>query len=259
VVESLFFDRLHLAPVFSWLVCDTDAVLHGQVWRLLTAGFLTDPHAIAPLLFTLVGLYFFSPDLESRWGTARFLRFLAWSTILGFALGVVVDRLAPASLVAVHPGEMFGAVSAIVATSIAWAQANAKAQVRLFLVFPVSGRAFFWITIGYCVVNVIWPGLPEGVVAPFGGVAAGMLLAGDPSPLRRAYLKAKLGYLRRRGAGSYTPTAHEIVFGRAAAKDAKDREKKARRAAGPALRVLQGGLDEDLAKRDVPKDKRYLN
>jgi membrane associated rhomboid family serine protease len=252
VVESLLFDQLGLARVFSWLVCDTNAVLHGQVWRLFTAGFLTDPHRIAPLLFTLVGLYFFSPDLESRWGTPRFLRFLAWSTIVGFSLGVLIDGLAPESLLLFHPGPMFGAVSAIVATSVAWARANANAQVRLFLVFPITGRAFLWITVLYCVANLVWPGLPEGVVAPFGGLAAGMLLSGDPSPLRRAYLKAKLRYLRR-NAGN-TPTAHEIVFGRPA-----ETKKKARRASGPALRVLPGGLDEDLSKRDPPKDKRYLN
>jgi len=248
VAESLAFESLK--GFFGWLVCDTDAVMHGQVWRLLTAGLLTDPQRIAPLLFTLVGLYFFSADLEARWGTPRFLRFLASSTVLGFAAAVVVDRVAPASVGAVHSGVMYGAMAAITASSIAWARANATAQVRLFFVLPITGRTFFWITIGYCVVNLIWPGLPEGVVAPFGGVAAGMLLAGDPSPLRRAYLKTKLAYLRRNA--GYTPTAHEIAFG-------KPPKKKPRRTDGPALRVLPGGLDEDLAKREPPKDKRYLN
>src|SRR5277367_2890351 len=69
VLESVAFDSL--SGFFAALTCNTSAVLHGQVWRLLTAGLLTDPHRIAPLLFTLVGLYFFSADLEARWGTPR--------------------------------------------------------------------------------------------------------------------------------------------------------------------------------------------
>jgi membrane associated rhomboid family serine protease len=248
VAESLAFDSL--GRFFAMLTCDPDAVVHGQVWRLLTAGLLTDPRRISPLLFTLIGVYFFSADLEARWGTPRFLRFLASSTALGFAAAVIVDRLAPASMAAVHSNEMYGAMAMITASSVAWARANATAQVRLFFVLPITGRTFFWITIGYCVVNAIWPGLSEGVVAPFGGVAAGMLLAGDPSPLRRAYLKTKLAYLRRNA--GYTPTAHEIAFG-------KPPKKKPRRTDGPVLRVLPGGLDEDLSKREPPKDKRYLN
>ncbi len=248
-VQSLAIPSL--APVFAWLTCDADKVMHGQVWRLLTAGLLTEPQRIAPLLFTLVGIYFFSADLETRWGTPRFLRFVAASVGIGFAAAVIVDRLAPESMLSLHFGEIYGATAVITASSVAWARANAKAQVRLFFVLPITGRAFFWLTIGYCVVNVIWPGLSEGAVAPFGGVAAGMLLAGDPSPLRRAYLKTKLAYLRRNARA--TPTAHEIAFGKPAPK------KKPRRADGPVLRVLPGGLDEDLAKREPPKDKRYLN
>lgn len=33
----------------------------------------------------------------------------------------------------------------------------------------------------------------------------------------------------------------------------------ARRKGGPPLRVVQGGLDDDLKNRKPPKDKRYLN
>src|SRR5258706_8371682 len=58
--------------VFGLLQCETDAVLRrGQVWRLLTAGLLTDPSSISHLLFTVIGLYFLSPDLERRWGSWR--------------------------------------------------------------------------------------------------------------------------------------------------------------------------------------------
>src|SRR5689334_3290883 len=60
--------------VFNLLVCSTDEVVHRWgVWRLLTGGLVTLPRgqAFSSLLFTLIGLYFFSPDLEKRWGPWR--------------------------------------------------------------------------------------------------------------------------------------------------------------------------------------------
>jgi len=114
----------------------------------------------------------------------------------------------------------------------------------------VSGRALFWVTVGYCVLGVIYPpaSLPEGMVAPFGGVLTGVLLSGDPSPLRRAYLRVKLALLR--GRGGRVPTAHEIAFG----------TKPPRHGRRPPLRVVQGGQGGSSGDGDdPPKDKRYLN
>jgi hypothetical protein len=38
-----------------------------------------------------------------------------------------------------------------------------------------------------------------------------------------------------------------------------DRPRAPKRKGGPPLRVVQGGLDDDLKNRKPPKDKRYLN
>jgi membrane associated rhomboid family serine protease len=242
IVSAILSNIGGVAAAFYALACASDPVLHGQVWRLLTAGILTAPDSFQHLLFTLIGLYFLSPDLETRWGTGRFLRFLAWSTIFGFVLAIAVDVVAPPSIAMFHPKMMFGAGAAISATAIAWAQANARAQVRLFFFLPMSGKALFWVTIAFCMVGLIYGGSTEGVIAPFGGVIVALVLAGEPSPLRSLYLRMKLMFLRR-GMGS-VPTAHEIATG------------KTRRGRGnrPPLRVVQGGQSDD-----PPKDKRYLN
>jgi membrane associated rhomboid family serine protease len=250
IVGAILFNLGGVAAAFFALTCDTSSVLHLQLWRLLTAGILTSPDSFQHLLFTLIGLYFLSPDLEKRWGTGRFVRFLAWSTILGFALAIGVDLVAPASMTMFHPKLMFGAGAAIAATAVAWAQANAHAQVRLFFFLPMSGRALFWVTIGFCVIGIIYGGSTEGVVAPFGGVLAALALAGEPSPFRTAYLRLKLMVLRRRVGGS-VPTARDIAFGGA--------PKKRPRGDRPPLRVVQGGQSDDSDRRDPPKDKRYLN
>ena len=243
VLEAILINWVGSTKAFEVLVCSPADVLHGQVWRLLTAGFLTEPEHYGHLVFTLIGLYFLSTDLEKRWGAGRFLRFLAAAIVFGFALSVVFYAVAPASLGALHLPMMLGANAAITATAVAWSRMNARSQVLLMFVLPVSGRALFWITLGYCVLGVIYPpaSLPEGMVAPFGGLITGMLLTGEPSPLRRWYLQTKLALLR--GRGGRTMTAHEIAFG--------TKPRKAR----PPLRVVRGGSDDD----EDPKDKRYLN
>jgi hypothetical protein len=98
----------------------------------------------------------------------------------------------------------------------------------------------------YCVLGVVYAGqMSEGVIAPFGGVLVGMALGGSPSMLRRTYLQLKLALLQRR-AGTAPRTGPKPSARRS-------------RAAGPPLRVLQGGLEDELRKREPPKDKRYLN
>jgi len=236
--------------VFLGLVCTTDTVLGGQVWRLLTAGLLTQPQQLGHLVFTLMMLYFLSPDLERRWGTGRFLRFVAISLVSGFMLSIALDQLMPADARVLHPPVMYGAGAAISAIAVAWSKLNAHQTVRLFFLIPVTGRQFFWVTIGFCVLGVIYPsGVPEGVMSPFGGVAVGLLLGGTPSVLRQVYLRIKLALLRRRAGAPPIPLSPP---------PGKSKGTSPRRGA-PLLRVVQGGADEELRKRRPPKDKRYLN
>lgn len=244
--------------IFRSLVCTTDGVLSGQVWRLVTAALLTSPSSLSQLFFTLIGLYFLSPDLERRWGSGRFLRFLVLSSVAGFLLAIGFDLIAPASAEVFHPRAMYGASAAITATAIAWSMANAHLQVRLFFVLPVSGRALFWVTIGYCVLGLVYGGgLTEGAVAPFGGVLTALLLGGNPSPLRTLYLRTKLALLRSRTRG--VPSAHSIANSTSTPSSRPGTTGRRPRAGGPPLRVVPGGLEDELKKRKPPKDKRYLN
>jgi membrane associated rhomboid family serine protease len=246
VLQAILVNYAGASELFLNLVCIPEKVLHGEVWRLLTAGFLTSPKALGHLMFTLIGLYFLSPDLERRWGASRFLRFLAISIIAGFSLSILLDKLMPAGNGVFHPDGMFGAGAAIAAVAVAWSKMNADMQVRLFFFLPVSGRQLFWLTIGFCVLGVIYPGgSPEGVFSPFGGVLVGVLLGGTPSVLRSFYLRMKLALLRR----SSGNVAIQPLL----------KPPPRRRGSGPALRVVTGGLEDELKKRPPPKDKRFLN
>lgn len=246
VVGAVLFNYVRAAGVafWTWLACSPELALH-RPWTLLTAGLLTSPESYSHLIFTLIGFYFLGPAVESRWGMWRFLRLVAISIFTGFVLVVLFDKLAPPESRHFHPAIVFGPSAALAALAVAWGRENANAQMRLYFVLPISGRVLVWITLGFCVLGVFFPGsVPEGMVAPFGGFIAGLLLAGSPSPVRALYLRVKLALLRRKG----QRVGLDI-----------DRAKPKRRPGSPPLRVVTGGLDQDLEKRQPPKDKRYLN
>lgn len=242
IVEAFLYHYVAAgAEIFGALACTTRGVLGFELWRLVTAGFLTRPDAMGHLLFTLLGLYFLSPDLERRWGPWRFLGFIVGSMAAGFIFSIAIDLIAPDNAPqGFHPGVMFGATAAIASTAVAWSLANAHLEVRLFFFLPIKGKTLLWITIGFCLLGLLYPtGIPEGVAAPFGGVVVGLLFGGQPSPARRLWLKLRLERLARESD-----------------KLARDRERRKRRAQGPALRVVRGGRDSD--GPDQP-DKRTLN
>ena len=188
------------ATMWTWLAL-MPPVTH-KPWTLLTAGLLTDPEHWSHLIFTLIGFYFLGPDLERRWGTWRFLRFVAISIAAGFGLSLALFPITPAESHVFHPQLMFGPSAALSALAVAWGRENAAAQIRLYFFLPISGRVLVWITLGFCALGVFFPAsVTEGVVSPFGGFIAGILLSGAPSPVRALYLRAKLFFIRRRGGG----------------------------------------------------------
>jgi membrane associated rhomboid family serine protease len=231
------------ASLFLLLVGDTQRILHGEVWRLFTAPLLHTPRGgagVNHLLMALLGLYFLGARLEERWGSARFLRFVAITAIGAFALQMVFELLLPQSLSARLVGERwYGLSPAIAAIAIAWALTFRGQVVRLFFVLPVTSGMLIAAVIGFGVLNLIAAEMPEeGLLAPFGGMFLGWLLGGGtPSPLRKAWLKLRLAQL-----------------------DSEARRENAKRRPRPnpgGLRVIPGGrVDDDEGKGP---DGRWLN
>jgi len=253
LLEALLVNWVGVTEAWRFLACaPAEVVHHGQVWRLLTAGVLTDITHPMGLIFTLVGLYFLSPDLERRWGTGRFLWFLALSVVLGNVLAIAVDLLTPDSLSLLHPPVLYGANAALVGTAVAWGVNNREQQVNLFMIMPIRGQTLVWITIGGCFLYLLY----QGDVASFGGVVTGLTMVGEPSAMRRAYLRLKLALLRTRsggGGGGRPITAADILR-------SKGPILRKGRGDKPPLRVVQGGQADDADRdKNAPKDKRYLN
>jgi membrane associated rhomboid family serine protease len=237
------------ADVFKWVVFQPHDFVK-KPWTLLTSGILTNPESFSHALWSLVGLYFLTNDLEKKWGGGRMLRFLALSVVMGNLMVLAVDQL-PIRSAFFHPPLVLGPLAAITATAMAWAKENATRQIRLFFFLPISGKTLYWVTIGGAVLALLFmQGTPEGAASLFGGILSGMMFGGTPSPVRSAWLRVKLALMRRQG---HALTVESIT--------GTDRPRAPKRSSkgGPPLRVVQGGLDDDLKNRKPPKDKRYLN
>lgn len=220
------------SSVLDLFIGSGSALRHGHMWVFLTAPMIHHPSEPGHLLIPLFGLYFFGTTLEDRWGAKKMLAFLFGSAAFAYLVQVGVGALVPQLRQAVW----FGALGMTEAVAVAWALNNRNATVRLFFVLPVSGTMLLVFIFAMSVLNVLAMKAPtEGLVTPFGGMLAGWLF-GDTSPLRRFVLQLRLRRLQKE--------TEALRTGQASAR---------RRAAGPPLRIIQGGGDTP------PKDKRFLN
>jgi membrane associated rhomboid family serine protease len=221
---------------FTVFAGNTSAILHGEVWRLFTAGLLHLPGSVSHILYALLGLYFLGPSLESRWGTGRMLGFLLACSVLGFVTQLTAEALLPDALAgSIAQTYWFGSMGMVEGIAIAWALANRAQTVRLMFVLPVTGNGLLVFVIGVSVLMVIAGQKPsEGMLTPFGGMLGGFLFGGgNPSPVRRAWLRLRYLWIARR-ATKY-------------------------RTSQPRLRVIEGGERGSVPPRRPPTDKRFLN
>lgn len=230
-------------PELFWIFAgNAEAIVSGQIWRLLTAPLLHTPSDPWHLMGVLLGLFFLTPSLEQRWGSRRLIVFLWLSASLGYACQLIVELLAPASVAAkLSASYWFGGVPAIEAVAVAWALNFRGQQVRLFFVLPVSASALLWFVIGFSVLRLIAvQQTAEGLISPFGGLLAGWLFGGGtPSPARRLILKLRYRQIEREAA--------------------RERAKRAGRARHAPFSVIEGGRRRKDDDDDGPPSGRMLN
>ncbi|RLB63153.1 MAG: rhomboid family intramembrane serine protease [Deltaproteobacteria bacterium] len=219
--------------IFVLLAGDSQAVLSGQLWRLITASLLHTPNSPWHPLVVIMLLFFFAPTLEERWGPKRLFIFFAASSAFAYAIESVGYALLPE----VANRQWYGGMVIADAATVAWAFSARNQIVRLFFVLPMRPLVMVGLLAVFHILLVIARSpYPEGMFAPFGAMAAGYLFC-DSSPLRRYYLKLKLARLQS-----------EV-------QSLRKNPKKRRRSGGPDLRVIPGGADDD----DEPPDKSMLN
>ncbi len=114
-----------------------------KLWQLVTSPFLEVK--FVGLLFHGFMLWTFLPSLERWWGTKRFLKFAAYTSVMGMVAGTLVAALLPSisdnfAIVGLDP--------MIYASFIAFGALFANQPVQFFGVLPITGRQ---LTIGISV------------------------------------------------------------------------------------------------------------
>ncbi len=81
----------NVSLVQQWLELDTDRVLHGQIWRLITCAFCHDRFSVWHILFNMLFLYWFGRTLELQYGSREFLIFYLTAAVFASVAYVAIQ------------------------------------------------------------------------------------------------------------------------------------------------------------------------
>jgi membrane associated rhomboid family serine protease len=134
--------------IVDWLVPSASNLFErGRVWTLVTGVFL-ELNAVALILHLLV-LWMFVPTLERFWGTRRFYRFVAITSVAGGAAGCALGlALGQDTLIS-------GLDPFIYAAIVAFGIVYARQPVQFFGVLPLTGRQLMYGILGFLVLSVV--------------------------------------------------------------------------------------------------------
>jgi membrane associated rhomboid family serine protease len=168
--QKLFLDYLMATPA--------NVFVHGRVWTLAT-GVFVEPKLLALILHALV-MWMFVPTLERFWGTGRFYRFVAITSLVATAVGCGVGY-ALGKLDWMVGGLDPFIFAAIVAFGIVYA----RQPVQFFGVLPLTGRQLMYGILAFLALAIAlsdpkrWP---DGAAYAAAMIAAAILTSKRWSP-----------------------------------------------------------------------------
>ena len=125
----LILQQFEGAPLIAYLgLTPVDVLRHGRVWELVTYFWLHG--GLFHWLFNMFILWMFGRELEVRWGTAAFVRFVL-VTMLGSAACVLL--LSPHSTI-----PTIGSSGVVFGLLVAFAMVFPEATMYLYFVIPVK-------------------------------------------------------------------------------------------------------------------------
>ena len=139
----------------------TEAVRHGEWWRVITSAFLHSRSGVLHIVFNMYALYLFGPRLERQVGTVAFVGLYLTSAIAG---GVAFQYLADGAAVGAS-GAIFGLFGAVLVRTYPMRNTpHGGAHFRRLLLLLAINLA-----LPLLVPNIAWEG-------HIGGLGAGMLI-----------------------------------------------------------------------------------
>lgn len=142
---------------FSALIAySLPAILHGQIWRLVTFVFV--PSSSSNLILMAISLYFYwmiGTTLEREWGSAKFTVFYLMGVILNALLGFVTGY---ATMDYIHLSMFF-----------AFATLYPETRFLLFFIIPVKVKWLAWIDaalFAWTIIQYLFSGYPLLALIP---------------------------------------------------------------------------------------------
>jgi len=186
--------RIETSPIFRIGALSTPLVLHGQIWRLITANYLH--WSFGHILMNMLGLHFLGRPLERDWGRTKFLVVYSISGLVGSIFYLGFSYSGWLSLW----GVAAGASGCVLGLLGACAVMYPRAELLIYFLFPIKIRTAALLFGGWYVIN-LWNGGPNagGDACHLGGMAFGAWWAwkGEGWWSRRPGLKSGFPGLRR--------------------------------------------------------------
>ncbi len=112
-----------------------------ELWRLATWSFVE----VSPfsLLFAVLFLYWFGEDLSVTWGPKRFLRVYLGLSLSAAAITCAVGAIDPDVMHSAYLGTLAVASGLVVA----WGLLHPDREIRVYFLFPITGRAMVVLTV----------------------------------------------------------------------------------------------------------------
>jgi len=133
-----------------------NAVLGGQVWRLLSYALLHDPFSLFHIAFNMLGLWMFGKEIEYMWGSRKFFEFYIFTALFAGLFSLLTIFIGSPYI------NIIGASGALMALLVVYAYYFPDRQLLFFFIFPMKVKTA---VIVYAVISVM------GTSSSFGGVA----------------------------------------------------------------------------------------
>lgn len=139
------FGGIQVSLVEDWCQLDTTKVLHGQVWRLITAAFCHERLGVWHILVNMLFLWWFGKTLESMYGSREFLLF--------YLAGALVASISFVALQLVTGDRVpcIGASGAVMAVVMLYAIHFPRERICVFMLIPIEIR---WLVLIYLIVDL---------------------------------------------------------------------------------------------------------
>lgn len=147
-------------------------VMRGMVWQLITYSFL---HLeLLHFLFNALALWMFGSQLESDWGTKRFLEFYFFCTVAAALTTVAVSYM---HVLGLSPGiPTIGASGGIYGLLVAFGVMYGESEIMMFpLPFLIKAKYFIWGIVFLTLVGAIQETGGVANFAHLGGLLFGYL------------------------------------------------------------------------------------